>query len=744
MKRLALSAAVLVLGASLGRAETLDFNLRSREEVSSAPGKFEVINRPAHWDPHKTAVVICDMWDQHWCKSATARVAEMAPRMNRVVGKLRDRGAFIVHCPSETMHFYENDPGRKMAIAAPLPQKPAQGLAVREGFFPIDAGDGGCDDVPPCPQRYPWRREIATLEIKAGDAIDDSSRIISLLRQRGIENVIVMGVHTNMCILNRPFGIRSLVRQGMHVALMRDMTDAMYNPARAPRVDHFTGVDLVVEFIEKYWCPTLTSDQVLGGEPFRFAADHRGVEAVAVSNSAVAPLANLPCTAEEEQKLRAAYESYRNAAADYRHAGPAAIDRWMDWKWGLRIHWGLYTMFDGYESWIIRDHINDKEWQKNYYASYTRFNPTKFDADQWMEIMKRGGMNYFSFTSKHHEGFCMWPTKTLQKGFRKRADGGYEEVVDHYSIAETPFHRDIVGELVKAGRSHGLGVSLYYSHIDWHDWDFGWDNQNGCRNFWYDGTFKHKSDDPRRWAAFIQKERDQITELLTRYGPIDTLCLDMNWCAEAQQDAYEVAKMVRRLQPNVMLRNRGIGDYGDYETPEGTIPEDPTQVNRPWQVIYPCGTGFSYKSHDQYKSKQWVLESLIDIVSKGGNFQIGFGPRPDGTWPPEMIQRLEYVGDWLKINGESIYATRPYRRWHDGKDIRFTRSKDGKYVLRDLPEMAGRQVPNETRGAQTGIGRADARCGRGLEMAPYREGWARGRDSRLVGCTQAVRTSVRI
>jgi alpha-L-fucosidase len=185
----------------------------------------------------------------------------------------------------------------------------------------------------------------------------------------------------------------------------------------------------------------------------------------------------------------------------------------------------------------------------------------------------------------------------LQKGFRKKADGAYEEVTNHYSIAETPFERDIIGELVKAGRGHGLGVSLYYSHIDWHDWDFAWDN----RNFWYDGRFTKKSDDPTRWAAFIQKERDQITELLTQYGPIDTLCLDISWHKEAQPDAYGVARLARSLQPNIMLRNRGIEAYGDYETPEAVIPEDPTRIKRPWQVIYPCGTGMGVGEPDRHR-----------------------------------------------------------------------------------------------------------------------------------------------
>jgi alpha-L-fucosidase len=416
-----------------------------------------------------------------------------------------------------------------------------------------------------------------------------------------------------------------------------------------------------------------------------------------------------PATKLEEKALQEQYPNYRKVDADYRHAGPKVLDQWMDWKWGLRIHWGLYTLFDGQESWIIKDHLDDKEWQRNYYASYQQFNPTGFDADEWMKIMLRAGMKYFSLTTKHHEGFCLWPTKTLQKGFRKTADGKFQDIIDHYSIAETPYKKDIIGEVVRAGRANGLGVSLYYSHIDWHDWDFGWDDgnkggefaQHGVGNFWYDPKFTKESD-PKRWAAFIKKERDQITELLTWYGPIDTLCLDMRWIDAAQEEANGVAKMARKLQPQIMMRNRGIGDYGDYETPEGEIPEDPSKVNRPWQVIYPCGTGFSYKKHDKYKPKEWVLESLIDIVAKGGNFQVGFGPDPNGKWPTEMIERVNYVGDWLKVNGEAIYATRPYIRYREGEDIRFTRSKDGRFVYIISLKWPGKTLNTSLVKAQAG------------------------------------------
>jgi alpha-L-fucosidase len=452
-------------------------------------------------------------------------------------------------------------------------------------------------------------------------------------------------------------------------------------------------------------------------------------------DSRVSPTPSKLTSPDDEKALQERYPSYRKVDANYRHAGPEAVDRWMDWKWGLRIHWGLYTMFDGGESWIlVRPQPKPRDWQLNYYASYQQFNPAGFNADEWMQIMQRAGMKYFSFTSKHHEGFCMWPTKTLQKGFRKTADGKYEEVVDHYSIAETPFKRDIIKELVESGRGHGLGVSLYYSHIDWHDSDFAWDT----RNLFYDPNF-NKQSDPKRWAAFIQKERDQITELLTWYGPIDTLCLDTggtNWPKDAQEDCYDVARMARKLQPNIMLRNRGIDDYGDYETPEGTIPEDPSRVRRPWQVIYPCGTGFSYKKNDTYKPKEWVLESLIDIVAKGGNFQVGFGPDPNGKWPQEMIDRVGYVGDWLKLNGEAIYCTRPYMRYREGTDLRFTRTKDRKYVY-----IISLKWPGETLTSKL----VKAKEGSAIRLIGFNEDlkWRREGDSLSIEMPKALQDETR-
>jgi len=255
--------------------------------VSSTAGELtlhtrkEAEEKVIKWDAKKTAIVICDMWNEHWCKGATERVGEMAPRMNEVVKKARAEGVFIIHAPSETMKFYEGTPARMRAQAAPkvIPKVPLQRWCnldlKKEAALPIDDSDGGCDDVPKCKggPPYPWKRQIATIEIKDEDAITDSEEAYFLMEQRGIENVIVMGVHANMCVLGRPFSIRQMVAQGKNVVLMRDMTDTMYNSQMRPMVNHFRGTDLTVNHIEKFWAPSITSVDFVGGAPFRFKGD---------------------------------------------------------------------------------------------------------------------------------------------------------------------------------------------------------------------------------------------------------------------------------------------------------------------------------------------------------------------------------------------------------------------------------------------------------------------------------------
>lgn len=294
------------MGAVCIQSETITLHTLRRVPAAAGTNEWQTIEQSVTWNAPHTAMVLCDLWDAHWCPDATDRVAELAPRVNAVVNAARALGMFIIHCPSDTMKFYENHPGRQLARSAPtvdtrVPLKPWCALdAEREPPLPIDDSDEGCDGCPDCKPHRAWARQHPAIEIADGDAITDSGEAYCLMRQRGITNVIVLGVHVNMCVLGRPFGIRQLVAQGQNVVLMRDMTDAMYNHRSRPWVSHFRGTELVVEHIEKYWCPTVTSADLLGGEPFRFKNDIRKHVAFVIAENEYHTWDSLPEFARSE------------------------------------------------------------------------------------------------------------------------------------------------------------------------------------------------------------------------------------------------------------------------------------------------------------------------------------------------------------------------------------------------------------------------------------------------------------
>ncbi len=257
--------------------------MAQRRAIDAESGNLRIAQERLNWDPAKTAIIVCDMWDKHWCEGATRRVAEMAPAMDKVLRIARETGVLVIHAPSDTMDAYKDAPQRRRAIDAPMSAMPNEDTwkaldDSHEGPLPIDDSDGGCNCVPQCPNvnKRMWTRQIDTLSIGPDDAITDNGQeVFNLLKQQGRENVIVMGVHTNMCVLGRPFSIRAQVRNGFHVALMRDLTDTMYNARMRPYVDHFRGTDLVVAHIERHWCQTITSAAFTGEAPFAFAEDTR-------------------------------------------------------------------------------------------------------------------------------------------------------------------------------------------------------------------------------------------------------------------------------------------------------------------------------------------------------------------------------------------------------------------------------------------------------------------------------------
>lgn len=270
-----------MLSACVQADDSLHLNLRTRSRVSPQSERFREVTNSAEWNPRQTAIVVCDMWNDHYCRNAARRVAEMATRMNEVLKAARRKGVLIIHSPSGCMSRYEDTPQRKLAQQAPQVKTriPLQGWCYldedHEAALPVSVDQPSDDDGTIREAVRFFDRQIDTLEIMEGDAIADGADAFYLMKQRDIRNVIIMGVHTNMCVLGRPFGIRQMVYQGQNVALMRDLTDSMYNPRDAPYVNHFTGNDLVFEHIERHWCPTITSADILGGQPFRFPGDRR-------------------------------------------------------------------------------------------------------------------------------------------------------------------------------------------------------------------------------------------------------------------------------------------------------------------------------------------------------------------------------------------------------------------------------------------------------------------------------------
>lgn len=313
--------AVLSLGVLLMTTTVFGDDLKlwlcSQPELPARSGTFERQTREETWSAKETAVIVCDVWDAHHCLNAVRRLEEFAPRMNEVLKEARMRGATIIHSPSDCMAAYAEHAGRKRAVAAPTAKIKPKDVefwcsripSEEKAVYPIDQSDGGEDDDPAEHAEWaskfkemgrnpgmPWKSQSKLIEIDADrDFISDrGDEVWNVLESRGVKNVILVGVHLNMCVLGRPFGLRQMVRNGKNVALMRDMTDCMYNPKCWPHVDHFTGNDLVISHVERFVCPTITSDQLLGGEPFRSKFDTRPANLLGGSARPFA-LARQPC-----------------------------------------------------------------------------------------------------------------------------------------------------------------------------------------------------------------------------------------------------------------------------------------------------------------------------------------------------------------------------------------------------------------------------------------------------------------
>jgi alpha-L-fucosidase len=358
------------------------------------------------------------------------------------------------------------------------------------------------------------------------------------------------------------------------------------------------------------------------------------------------------------------------------------LDWWKDQKFGLLMHWGTYSQWGIVESWSICP--EDEGWtqRKGPYASnyftyktayehlQTTFNPTHFDPDKWAKAAKHAGMKYVVFTTKHHDGFCMFDTHQTD-----------------YKITstKTPFSKDpranIAKEVFKAFRAQDFGIGAYFSKPDWHSDDYWWSYfPPKDRNPNYDPA-KY----PDRWKAFKDYTYNQIQELMNGdYGHMDILWLDGGWVKPYPNgdaphynqdiDMDGIAKMARSYQPGLIVVDRAVGGANEnYRTPEQQVPTKP--LDYPWETCMTMGDSWSYVPNDHYKPTEKLVHLLVGIVAWGGNFLLNVGPSPDGDFDTVAYQRLSEIGDWMQVNGNAIYGSRmvaPY-----GADqVYYTRSKD--------------------------------------------------------------------
>jgi nicotinamidase-related amidase len=275
------AAGCVLVGEGQGESAELQLPAQKRTTtvetitVTNPDGTIELQKRSvsrvtpfmARLDPARTAVIVCDMWDDHWCKSAAIRCGELAKAADPVLAACRQKGMTIIHAPSDCMDFYKDHPARKRMLAV-KPVAPPKSKDLPNPPLPVDDSDGGCDDEKPAKQFKAWSRQHPAITIDADrDYISDSgTEVFSLTADKGITTLLVLGVHTNMCVLNRTFAIKQMVKWGKEVFLVRDLTDAMYNPKMKPFVTHQQGTDLIIAFIEEHWCPTIESKALTGAK----------------------------------------------------------------------------------------------------------------------------------------------------------------------------------------------------------------------------------------------------------------------------------------------------------------------------------------------------------------------------------------------------------------------------------------------------------------------------------------------
>lgn len=353
------------------------------------------------------------------------------------------------------------------------------------------------------------------------------------------------------------------------------------------------------------------------------------------------------------------------------------LKHWQDQKFGVLMHWGLYSVPGVVESWsicsedwIVRErkptYEEDKAW---YWSQKDSLNPVNFDPSKWADVMKKAGMKYMIFTTKHHDGFCMFDTKYTD-----------------FSIAHGPFGKDprhnIAKEVFDAYRNKGFMIGCYFSKPDWHSkwfWNPYYATPNRRINY-------KKQQHPDWWQNYRKFTQNQLNELTTDYGNIDILWLDGGWITGDEIGLDTILVDARKRNPGMISVDRTIrGKNENYQTPEQGIPAK--QLDIPWESCITLSHAWGWTPNAKFKSPNKVIGILSEIVAKGGCLALGVGPKADGTLQPEVVNTLLKIGSWLNKNGQAIYSTVNATHYNDGK-VWFTANKNGKtlyaiYALED-------------------------------------------------------------
>ena len=360
------------------------------------------------------------------------------------------------------------------------------------------------------------------------------------------------------------------------------------------------------------------------------------------------------------------------------------LDKWQDQKFGVLFHWGLYSVPGIVESWSIcsedvdwitrKENLPYVEYKKWYFGLKDKLNPVNFNPDQWAEVMEDVGMKYMIFTSKHHDGFCMFDTKYTDFS------------IAHGAFKDDP-RKDVARHVWDAFRKKGFMMGCYFSKPDWHT-EWYWNPYYATPNRRHNYNVKLH---PEWWKNYQEFTENQLNELMSNYGSFDILWLDGGWVTGDDVNLDRVLEKARQKHPGLISVDRSIrGKNENYQTPERGIPT--TQLNYPWESCITLSHDWGWVPNAPYKSPQTVINLLAEICAKGGCFLLGVGPTADGIIEQPIVERLQEVGNWLRQNGQAIYNTRVTPHYNEG-NVWFTADKDGETLYAIYTVADGETVP---------------------------------------------------